>query len=62
MFGDVVDGPSPRSRISQFDKLSLDMKDKIRFAVSYLLQGVHFRFKCPMLIKPKYVLQSYEFL
>ena len=34
IFGDVLDGPSPKSRLSQFDKLSLELKDKIRKTVS----------------------------
>ena len=33
IYGDVLDGPSPKSRLSQFDKLSLEMKDKIRCKV-----------------------------
>ena len=34
IFGDVIDGPSPRTRLAQFDKLSLELKDKIRHTVS----------------------------
>ena len=34
-FGDVVDGRCPATKLSQFDKLSCEMKDKIRFKVSY---------------------------
>ena len=34
IFGDVLDGASPRTRLSIFDSLSLEMKDKIRFTVS----------------------------
>ena len=33
-FGDLVDGPSPRTRLAQFEKLSFEMKDKIRHTVS----------------------------
>ena len=37
VFGEVLDGPSPRTRLSIFDSLSLEMKDKIRFTVSLQL-------------------------
>ena len=33
-FGEVLDGPSPRTRLSAFDRLSIEMKDKIRSKVS----------------------------
>ena len=36
IYGDVVDGASPKTRLGQFDKLSLEMKDKIRHTVSLL--------------------------
>ena len=34
LFGNLVDGPSPRSTLSIFDKLSCEQKDKIRLTVS----------------------------
>ena len=34
IYGNVVDGASPKTRLGQFDKLSLELKDKIRFTVS----------------------------
>ena len=34
-YGDLMDGPSPKTRLSVFDRLSLEMKDKIRFKVSW---------------------------
>ena len=34
IYGDVLDGPSPKTRLSQFDKLSIELKDKIRKTVS----------------------------
>ena len=34
IFGDVLDGPGPKTRLSQFDKLSIELKDKIRKTVS----------------------------
>ena len=37
MYGDFMDGPLPRTRLSKFDKLSLEQKDKIRFTVSETL-------------------------
>ena len=55
IFGNVVDGASPKSRISQFNRLSLEMKDKIRFAVSTFskwdtLQFECFEFSCQRLV------------
>ena len=40
VFGEVLDGPSPRTRLSIFDSLSLEMKDKIRFTVSMPMQVI----------------------
>ena len=39
-YGDLMDGPSPRTRLSAFDRLSLEMKDKIRSKVSWLFQTI----------------------
>ena len=33
MFGEFLDGPVPRTRLSIYDKLSTEKKEKIRFTV-----------------------------
>ena len=44
LFGNLVDGPSPRSTLSIFDKLSCEQKDKIRKTVSCMWKSKHFSF------------------
>ena len=34
IFGNFLDGPIPRTRLSVYDKLSVEKKEQIRFTVS----------------------------
>ena len=35
IFGDFLDGPIPRTRLSIYDKLPVEKKEQIRFTVSH---------------------------
>ena len=40
LYGKLQDGPTPRNRLSKFDKLSLEQKDLLRKTVSLVVSSV----------------------